>query len=163
MSEERGLIPIRQATERDLTTLVGLLHRAFQEYDGVLDPPSGTHKESVESVRAKMEAGGWALAEREGEAMGCVWYEARGDHIYIGRLSVPPEFRGQGIANALMDYVEAEARALRILRLQLGVRTALPAMQATYERRGYRFLRYETHDGYDTPTYVTLEKILGGD
>lgn len=160
MSKASTLVQIRPATENDLETLVDLLHRAFQEYQGVLDPPSGTHKETVESVRAKMEAGGWALAESGGEPVGCVWFEHQDDALYIGRLSVPPEYRGRGIANALMDYVEHQAQKEGILRTTLGVRLALPAMRAMYERRGYQLFRYETHPGYDAPTYALLQKLL---
>lgn len=153
-------LQIRPATENDLETMVDLLHRAFREYEGVLDPPSGTHKETVESVRAKMEAGGWALAESNAVPVGCVWYERQDDAMYIGRLSVPPEYRGCGIARALMDYVENQAQKQGILRTTLGVRFALPAMRAMYERRGYRLYRYETHPGYDAPTYALLQKLL---
>lgn len=154
------MITLRAATVQDAATLVNVMQRAFQEYADALNPPSGVHKETVESVREKINTGQWVLAERAGEAVGCVWYEMRGDHVYLGRLSVPPEFRGNGIAGTLMDYVEAQARAHHILRVELSVRIVLEKMRVMYERRGYQLLRYETHAGYLEPTYVVMQKTL---
>lgn len=149
---------LRTATTADAATVTDLLHRAFLEYDGVLDPPSGAHKESVASVLEKMQTGVWTLAENASGAVGCVWYEPRGDYVYLARLSVPPEHRGHGIGNALIAHVEAQARALQIPRVRLSVRFPLTAMRAAYERRGYCVYKYETNAGYTEPTFVTLEK-----
>lgn len=45
-------------------------------------------------------------------------------------------------------------------RVQIGVRIALPHLQAYYERLGYRVVRYETHEGYTEPTPVVMEKQI---
>ncbi len=150
----------REANENDAPLLLDLRQRAFEEYRGVLTPPSGVHKETVQSAREKMNTERWVIAERAGQAVGCVMYKNEHDHFYLGRLSVPPEFRRQGIASALIAYVENQARAENILRVRLGVRIALTENRAMYERRGYRFLQYETHEGFSEPTYATLEKTL---
>lgn len=152
----------REAGDADAPLIVEVLYRAFREYEGVLDPPSGVHKESVASVREKMETGHWLMAEEDGRAVGCVWYENRGEYVYLGRLAVAPEFRGRGIGDALMQAVEAGARAENVLCVRLGVRTVLEKMQGAYERRGYRVIRYETHAGYEKPTYLLMEKVLKG-
>lgn len=153
-------ITLRRATADDAPTLTDLLHRAFLEYDGVLDPPSGVHNESEASILEKMQTGAWTIAENANGAVGCVWAEPRADYLYLGRLSVPPEHRGHGIGNALIDSVEEYARANHFPRVRLSVRLALPAMRAAYERRGYRVYKYETHPGYAEPTFVTLEKAI---
>ncbi len=154
------MITLRAATVQDAATIVNVMQRAFQEYVDALKPPSGVHKETVESVREKINTGQWVLAERAGQAVGCVWYEVRGDHVYLGRLSVPPEFRGNGIAGTLMDYVETQARAHNIFCVELSVRIVLEKMRVMYERRGYQLLRYETHTGYTEPTYLVMRKML---
>lgn len=153
-------LTVRRAVDADAPALVDLLHRAFQQYSGVLDPPSGVHAETIATVRSKMSTGTWLLVERGRMPVGCVWYEPRGDYVYLGRLSVPPEFRGQGIANALLDAVEQQARGSGISSIRLAVRIVLDRMRAAYERRGYRVFEYETHPGYAEPTYVIMEKVL---
>jgi predicted N-acetyltransferase YhbS len=153
-------IHLRQADARDAETIVQILHAAFAEYRDVLAPPSGVHKESVDTVRAKMQTGHWLLAEREGRAVGCVFYAPDDGFVYLGRLGVLPHMRGHRIASALMDEVEARARAAGFTRVRLGVRVVLTAMRAAYERRGYVFVEAHRHEGFDTPTYVMLEKQL---
>jgi ribosomal protein S18 acetylase RimI-like enzyme len=153
-------IEIQSASDADAATIVKILHEAFREYDGVLNPPSGVRNESADTVRAKMQTGQWLLAYSDGRAVGCVWCEPRDGFMYLGRLAVLPAQRGRGIGNALIDSVEARAKNAGFTRVRLGVRTALHEMRAAYERRGYVFVETHTHEGFTAPTYVILEKTL---
>jgi hypothetical protein len=81
MTDRTTTISLRQATVDDAPTLLALMQRAFAEYVGVLDPPSGVHRETVESVRNAMETGVWVLAENRGTRVGCVMYEWRGYRV----------------------------------------------------------------------------------
>ncbi len=153
-------ITVRTATADDASTIVTIMHAAFLEYQGVLDPPSGVHNEGVETVHTKMERAQWFIAFADERAVGCVMAEPRDEYMYLGRLAVLPAQRGRGIGHLLITRVEAYARELGFTRVRLGVRTALPAMRAAYERRGYHFLRAMMHEGFAEPTYVLLEKTL---
>lgn len=153
-------LEIQWASDADAETIVQILHDAFREYDGVLVPPSGVHRETVESVCAKMQTGQWLLARDNGRAVGCVWCEPRDGYMYLGRLAVVPERRGRGIGDVLIDAVETRARELGFTRVRLGVRFVLTDMRAAYERRGYVFVETRTHEGFTEPTYVILEKMV---
>lgn len=153
-------LQLREASANDAEAIIVLLYAAFEEYIGVLDPPSSVHKQTAESIQAKMGQAHWVLAEQDSAPVGCVMYENRGDYVYLGRLGVTPELRGRGIASALMRYVEARAQEIGVPAVQLSVRLTLSENRAMYERRGYRFLSYETHPGYPGPTYVTLGKNI---
>jgi GNAT superfamily N-acetyltransferase len=100
------------------------------------------------------------LACVDGEPLGCVFYQRERDHVYVGRLSVLPRFRRDGVGQALTNDVERRARAIGVPRVQLGGRTGLPRLRASDERCGYRVVREERHVGYETPTYVVMEKDL---
>jgi GNAT superfamily N-acetyltransferase len=151
---------LREATDADVPTMAGLIHAAFHEYAGVLDPPSGAHKETAERLREKL-AGERAVLVLLGELpVGCVFYADQGEHMYFGRLAVLPEYRNRGISAVLIAYVEQRARELGLPRVQLGVRVALPHLRARYERLGYRVIEERRHDGYTEPTYVMMEKLL---
>ena len=145
-------IQLRQANETEALLLLEITHAAFEEYRGRLDPPSGVHVETVESVLAKLKTATAVIAFVGTEAAGCVFYEPKDNHLYLGRLSVLPQFRKLGIGRALIDYVEAQARNLNIPRVQLGVRIALPHLKAYYEKLAYRIISYETHPGYTQQT-----------
>jgi GNAT superfamily N-acetyltransferase len=155
-------ITLRAAIEDDIPTIVALIHAAFKEYDGVIDPPSGAHKESAEKIREKMTTERAVLALLGDRALACVFYRAEGDHIYFGRLAVLPAYRNRGISATLIAYVEERARALGLPRVQLGVRVALPRLRARYERLGYRVIEERRHAGYVEPTYLVMEKLLDG-
>jgi ribosomal protein S18 acetylase RimI-like enzyme len=152
---------LREASSADLATLVALVHAAFAEYHGRLDPPSGAETETEDTLRRALERGGAALACRDDEAIGCVFYHREGDAVYFGRLSVAPSFRGHGVGEALTAYVERQARAMGVARIQLGFRLALPYLQMYYERLGYHVVRRESHPGYAVATYAVMEKRVG--
>lgn len=149
---------LREATYDDIPTLVTLIHTAFEEYRGRLEPPSGAHRETVQSIGTYLQQGRAVVALLHDQAIGCVCYHQEGEHVYFGRLSVLPAFRHHGVGLALIAYVEQQARALGAQRVQLGMRIALPHLQVYYERLGYHVVRYETHEGYTEPTSVVMEK-----
>jgi predicted N-acetyltransferase YhbS len=153
-------ITLHPATLSDIPAIVELIHAAFLEYDGAIDPPSGAHNESADKIREKLATDQALLALLDGLPVGCVLYSNRGDHMYFGRLAVLPEYRGRGIAAALIEYVEARAREAGLPRKRLGVRVALPHLRARYERLGYRVSEQRRHAGYDYPTYLIMEKLL---
>lgn len=155
--ETPGVV-VRDATAADVATLVAIVHAAFEEYRGQLDPPSGAHDETAPTLGHLLTIGWAALALVNNEVVGCVFYNRENDHMYLGRLSVLPAYRRYGVGQVLTEYVEHCAQVLKVPRVQLGVRVALPHLQRYYERLGYRVVHYATHAGYTTPTYVVMEK-----
>jgi len=149
---------IRAALPEDAPVLLELMRAAFEEYEGVLSPSSGAHSETVDTVRRKLTAGGAVLALVDEEPAGWAYYEAVGDLLYFGRLSVLPRFRNRGIGRALLDEVERRARDTGAAGVRLGVRLQLPHLVERYQRLGYQVTEYRTHQGYTTPTYVFMEK-----
>jgi predicted N-acetyltransferase YhbS len=159
MDRLNGII-LRTATEHDVPAIVAIIHAAFQEYDGAIDPPSGAHKESAEKIRAKMATDHAVLALLDQRVVGCVLYRDESTYMYFGRLAVLPEYRGRGIAGALIEHVEARANEHGLPRVRLAVRIALPRLRARYERLGYRVVEQRRHEGYAEPTYVIMEKLI---
>lgn len=153
-----GQLSLLEASDEDAPTLLQLMLVAFQEYEGVLDPPSAAHTETVESVNKRLASGSAVLALIDGDPAGFAFYQPHGTHLYFSRLSVLPAIRNRGIGRALIDYVEARAREHGFAGVRLGVRVQLPHMRARYERLGYRITEYRTHEGYEKPTYVFMEK-----
>ena len=149
---------LREATHVDIPTLVTVIRIAFEEYRGRLEPPSGAHRETVQSISHYLQQGRAVLALLHDQVVGCVCYHQESEYVYFGRLSVLPSFRQHGVGLALVTYVEQQAQALGAQCVQLGVRIALPHLQAYYERLGYRVGRYEAHEGYTEPTSIVMEK-----
>ena len=153
-----GELELREVGAEAAAILSDIICTAFGQYDGVLDPPSGAHKESAEQLARKLNHARSILALVESIPAGCVIYEPSDDMLLLGRLAVLPEFRGRGVATALVADVEQRAVAAGATRVRLGVRVALPALRAWYERLGYRLVEERRHEGYDYTTYVILDK-----
>ncbi len=153
-------LSLRPAVEADAPLLIFILHTAFEEYRDKLDPPAGVFHETSDTIRQKMQEGFFVLALIGDLPVGCVFYQSEVTHLYLGRLAVLPQYRKQGVARALVDYVERQAVTRQISRVQLGVRLALPNLVKYYARLGYHTIRYEAHPGYTQPTYAIMEKEI---
>ncbi|MBI5301397.1 MAG: GNAT family N-acetyltransferase [Chloroflexi bacterium] len=154
-------IYIREATEEDIPGLVTVIHAAFEEYRGFLDPPSGAHDETIETVQRKLMSARAGVALVNQQIVGCVICEPRADHLYLGRLAVLPSHRRYGIGQMLIAWVEAHARDLGYARVRLAVRLALQDNLTYFQYLGYRVLDHANHPGYSQPTFANLEKDLG--
>lgn len=154
------MFQLRDAADADLAPMVEVIRAAFAEYEDRLDPPSSAQRRTVESTRQELAGGSAFVATVEQSLVGCVLYFPKADHMYLARLAVLPAYRGHGIGRSLIAAVEERARAAGLEWVELSVRLQLAELRATYERLGYRALRYGTHAGYSAPTYVTLYKPL---
>lgn len=153
-------IRIRKATVKDLPLLVDVVHAAFAEYQGKLDPPSGAHSESEGTLGQKLTKGGAVLAVAGRDVVGCALWSLEPAHLYLGRLGVLPAWRSRGVGGRLLGEVERLAVRLGFRRVQLGVRLGIPGLQSYYEKRGYKVFGHGTHQGYTRPTYAKMEKAL---
>jgi ribosomal protein S18 acetylase RimI-like enzyme len=151
---------LREATQEEVSAVVGVVRAAFEEYRDRLDPPSRALSVTADQVLQKMATAGVVVAVLDDTIVGCAYYERRQDGLYLGQLAVLPVYRRQGIARRVIAYVEARARQFHLPRVRLGVRLALTPLLAYYERMGYRVHSYGTHEGYAEPTYAILEKDL---
>jgi GNAT superfamily N-acetyltransferase len=134
-----------------------LTQAAFVD-EASLDPPSGVTRETLESVRLDLEHHGGALAHLADGPVGCLRYEQSADHLWVRRVAVLPSHQRRGIGSSLMAWAEREAATRGLEWVQIGVRIALPANLAFYERLGYAVVSERAHPGYHRPTWVMMRK-----
>jgi ribosomal protein S18 acetylase RimI-like enzyme len=152
---------LRRAAPDDAQLVFDLVQTAFAEYRGKLKPDSSAYGETVEGIAEQLVGRqGAVIAERNGAAIGCVLYQDKGKDLYFGRLAVLPEHRRSGVAEALVDAVEAEARARGAAGVLLGVRIALTGNQRLFSRLGYVEISREAHPGFAEPTSINMRKAL---
>lgn len=138
-------IEIREAVCEDAHAIHRLVQAAFSEYRGVVVPPTEAENETLEAVTEDVEAGVVLVAWRGEEAVGTARYELRPDCLYARRVAVPPEYRGQGVGDALMLHLEGLARSMSYERVSLSTRRSLPRNLAFYRRLGYSVTKEEPH------------------
>ena len=145
------------ATPDDAPLVHRIMIAAFEEYRGVLEPPSSTHQETVEDVRRAFDTGGAALAWVNEQAVGSARFQPRPGYLYVGRVSTLPDWRGRGIASALMTFMEGHARSLALPEIRVEVRLSLPSNVALYRRLGFHTVSEQPHPR--GPAFKTV--ILG--
>ncbi len=139
------MLTVALATRDDAALVHRIMIAAFEEYRGVLEPPSSTHTETVEDVRRAFDSGGAVLARLDGEAVGSARFHSRPDYLYGGRVSVLPARRGRGVGSALMGVLLDHARALGLPEVRVEVRLSLPSNVALYRRLGFRTISEQPH------------------
>jgi ribosomal protein S18 acetylase RimI-like enzyme len=89
-------------------------------------------------VEAMLTRGGFLLIERGGKLEGSVYVEDRGDHGYIGLVSVDPALQRAGLGRALVVAAERSLIELGRPRAELLVVNLRTELLPWYARQGYR-------------------------
>ena len=92
----------------------------------------------VPEVEAMLARGGFLLVERDGKLEGSVYVEDRGDHGYIGLVSVDPALQRAGLGRALVVAAEQSLIDLGRPRAELLVINLRTELLPWYARQGYR-------------------------
>ena len=126
---------VRKATWDDESAVRAII----EEYE---DAYNVLQRDHAAAIRAYLDGPGGAWLACEGDRVaGCVALRrlpsAQTGAYEVKRLYVRPQYRGRRIADALMDALEAFARASGYLALYLDSRADFRAAIALYERRGY--------------------------
>jgi GNAT superfamily N-acetyltransferase len=133
-----------------------LILAAFAYMETRIDPPSSALRLTAQSMKADADKGALLLAERDGDLVGCVFAQTKGDALYIGKLAVRPGLQGEGIGRKLVDAARAEARRLGLGMLELQTRVELTENHATFARMGFVKTGESAHQGFDRPTSITM-------
>lgn len=152
-------VNVRLATPEDARLVHDIMQRAFAEYLGVLRVPSSAHAETIEDVRRALVAGGGALASVDGASVGAVRFALEPDTLYVGRVSVVPEYRRRGVASLLMRFVEAHAPSLGRDSISLKARAALPSNVELYRTLGYEVLADRPHPRGEDRELVMVKRL----
>lgn len=150
------------------TDELGLVHHtmmlAFEEYRGRLHPPSGALSEDTETIRKKIsEHGGGALLAWSGDKpVGSVQYYFRDSYLYVGRLSVIPEARGEGLGKAIMKHFEKLAVQHRYPEIRLGVRLSIQENIRFYRKLGYEIAEEHEYPERSDGWYIMRKRVEGG-
>jgi putative acetyltransferase len=134
MDSHRDTILIEQvpvATD-DVRALIGALDLTLaREY-----PPDQRHGLSLEAIFKPHIR--FFLARRDGVAVGCGGVALFSDFAEVKRMYVRDAARGQGVAQALLAHIEAEAYRAGLVTLQLETGDRQFAAIRLYTRAGFR-------------------------
>lgn len=135
-----------------------LLGDAFAYMDGRIDPPSSMHRLDAAGLAAKARGERLLVAteERTEGLVGCVFLRPDRPTMYLGKLAVRDDRRGQSLGVRLVRRALAVAAAEGAEAVELQVRVELVENRAFFERLGFVEVGESAHAGYERPTSVTL-------
>ena len=149
---------VKVAIERlDQAEVVRLIDD-LDAYQKPLYPPESHHGIAIDALMQPAVV--FAVArDTNAHAIGCGAVVMNGDWAELKRMYVPPRFRGQGVAQAVLAFLEMRAaeRGAGIVRLETG--NLQPEALRFYERAGYTRRGPFGSYGPD-PTSVFMEKLL---
>lgn len=123
----------RSATASDVATLMRLINAAYvvERFFKVGD------RINADGVLALQAKGTFLLLERDGDAVGSVYVELRGERGYIGLLAVDPARQGGGYGRAVMHAAEEYCRSNGARHADLRVVNLREELPPFYRHLGY--------------------------
>lgn len=124
---------LRAGELKDADAIARLVNDAFRPERFFIDGD----RTNPENVRELINKGKFLLAEERERIVGCVYVEPRGEHWYLGLLSVDPSRQGGGLGSLLMTAAEEHARSAGALVMDLRIVNLRSALPGFYRRLGY--------------------------
>jgi ribosomal protein S18 acetylase RimI-like enzyme len=151
---------IREAGFDEIEIVRQIIFEAFKEYDGVLNPPSGALRETVEGIKSKIEGRGGAIIVQDGlEPVGSAIYYFEDDYLYFGRVAVNPSHRNRGIGKEMVCYFEGLAKEKGYANVRIGVRISLPDNFKYYKKLGYVPIEEHEYPEKTDGWYVMMKQV----
>ena len=123
-------------------------------------PEEGACHFRLDATEVADGQGAFLIAFRSGQPVGCgAVRRIETDSGEVKRMYVVPQERGRGVGWAILNAIQAEARALRLSRLLLETGVRQTEAQALYQRAG--FSRIEPFGEYvHSPLSICMAKTL---
>jgi len=123
----------RLACPRDSENIARLVNLAFL----VERPFLKGERTDPAGILELFAKGEFLLLEAEGELIGCVYLEPRGDRSYLGLLAIDPQRRNAGLGSQLMAAAEEHSWKAGRHTMELTVVNLRKDLLRFYSRLGY--------------------------
>jgi len=145
----------------DFEGLRCLLQDCFAYMSGRIDPPSSLDRMSVQDLGQKAKTETLFLyRDQNGTPQACLFAAQRKEALYLGKLAVAQNLRGQGIGRALIEQAASYAQSAGLCALELQTRVELVENHALFSRLGFLEIARSTHEGFDHPTSISFRRML---
>ena len=154
------IAPAQDIEFDDYTSLHRLLVTEFAYMDKRIDPPSSMHRLSPEGLSEKADKEWLILALQARELVGCVFARPEDGAVYIGKLAVRGDTRGQGVGARLLERAEEIAIESDYKTLELEVRVELTENHRFFMKHGFVKIGENAHEGFSRSTSFLFSKQI---
>lgn len=145
-------LSLRLATRDDAMAMLEVVRAAFSARPPV-DPPADYLGDTVAELEQRLDAAPGVLALLGDEVVGCLFLSLDADVAGLHRVSVLPDHRREGIAEAMVRGAIEVCSDLGARWLELLTRREFPETRRWWEQHGFRADR-------DTPTGTIMRRSV---
>jgi len=138
-------ILIRLAETRDVTAIRTCAHAAYQKYIARMNQEPAP---MIADFADQVSKGVVSVALNKDELVGYVVYYRVADSMHLENVAVLPSYKGQGIGKQLIQYVEDQAIAKGVDRVELYTNEMMHENLAMYPRLGYKETERKKQSGF---------------
>jgi len=154
---------LRKAELRDVPRITSLINAAFRIAEEFF---VDENRISSEGVLEHFDSGEFLLADEDENLVGCVYLERRGDHTYLGLLSVDPTSQRGGLGSRIVAAAEEYCRQRGSKFMDISVVNLREELVPFYAKRGYvetGTAPFPSHVKLKVPChFITMSKDLVG-
>nr|WP_284166028.1 GNAT family N-acetyltransferase [Frigidibacter sp. SD6-1] len=148
--------PRRMRPDEDFGPVLALIRSAFAYMDVRIDPPSSVHRLTADAMALRAATEEIWVLEDLGQPVASIILTPKADHLYLGKLAVAQDYRGQGLARQLVRHAATRAKALALPELRLQTRVELQENHRAFGAMGFTETGRSAHPGYDRPTSISF-------
>jgi ribosomal protein S18 acetylase RimI-like enzyme len=160
LRSESGKISVRKATLDDADAILDCLAVAFAPFRDQYTP-EGYRDTTLtpETVRQRLQTMALFVAESAtGEIVGTIGGSVHSDTGHLRGMAVLPEWQGRGVADELLQAVEAELQAKGCSHVTLNTTRPLERAVRFYEKHGYQATG-KVKDFFGMPLFEYLKQL----
>ena len=140
----------------DWASLLSLIQTSFKDMETRIVPPSSMHQLTEKSLREKANSETLFYVMSQGELVGCAFACIQEQVLYVGKVSILPDFQARGIGGFLISACKKFAKRSAITELEIQTRIELTENHVFFEKLGFKQVGTTAHSGYDLPTSITM-------
>jgi RimJ/RimL family protein N-acetyltransferase len=124
---------LRRTLDDDINNLVEIINDAYSYQDKAKGEP----RTNPNHLRKRMSETSFYTVLHDKDIIGCVYLEPKGSALHFGLLTLAPDFRGKGIAKAIIDAIDTYAKANNFATIDLDYMSLAPWLKKYYEKYGF--------------------------
>jgi predicted GNAT family N-acyltransferase len=147
---------LRPVKDGDVDVLVPIINEAYSYQDSAKGEP----RTNPSHLRKRISETEFFVIENQQNVIGCVYLEPKERALHFGLLTLKPEFRGKGIAKAVVASISLYAKDHHFSSLDLDYMSLAPWLKKYYEQFGFK----ETGEviKWGTIDLIRMRKVLEG-